>query len=280
MCRPFSPLPPRRETIMRSSRPAFSLLELLVVMALLGVFVALMLTAVVRARQSANRTSSPNNLRQLAMAVHSYHDANNALPPYASMTPKYPVFGSWWIYLLPYVEQQSLYDKIAGSHAIASGGGTILIPPVQQDGIRDARFGLLTCPSDPSHPGTDEGTTNYLANWYVLGDGVKGCYGPPRDFRDILDGFSNTVLFAEGYAECNGTVRPALTDCGTHNFGITPKYLPSDDPSYLPKDYTMFQVRPSLQGPGRCSSLRTQTGHDHMPVALADGSARFLQPDI
>src|ERR1043165_2089113 len=250
MCRPDSGRSPRRETIMRICRPAFSLLDLIVVLALVGVLTLLTLTAVVRVRESANRTTCVNNLRQLALAVHSYHDGNNALPPYASLTPQYPVFGGWWIYLLPYVEEKALYEKIAHPHVVTTaGGGSILIPPVQQLGIRDVFFQLLTCRSDPSQPRPHTGTSNYLANWYVFGNGVHGCVGLARDFRDIPDGLSNTVLFAEGYADCNRVVRPALTVCGSHNFGITPRDLPSDDPSYLPTDYTMFQVRPPLHVP-------------------------------
>jgi len=268
---------------MRSIRPAWTLIEALVAIAILGVLFALMMVAVNRVRESANRTVCLDHLRQLALAVHSYYDSHHELPPYATKTPKSKIFGGWWIHLMPYVDEDNLYDKIADDHhAVVSKGKKkkVVLPAVQQKKYREMQFPLLTCPSDPSsHRRTGwVGTSNYLANWYVLGDGVKGCYDTEaRHFQDITDGLSNTVLFAEGYSHCGKMVRPALTVCCSHNFGITPDYLPSDDPKYSPQDYTMFQIQPAHDGPEGCDYWRTQTPHETMPVALADGSCRFME---
>ena len=268
---------------MRTSRPGWSLLELVLVIGILGVLIAVLMSVVNKARQAADCNTCLNNLRQLTQAVHSRDDAHHKLPPYSSMTPQTRIFGGWWIYLMPYAEENDLYEKIVSSKGITLPNGNILMmPAVQQNGIRDARFDLLTCPSDPSANDGSKwvGTSNYLANWYVFGNRTQGCYSDPNRFRDIVDGLSKTVLFAEGYSHCNQMVRPALTVCCSHNFGITPLSLPSDDPSYAPNDYTMFQIRPAVRQPGGCDYWRTQTGHATMPVALADGSTRFLQADI
>ncbi len=272
---------------MRPSRPGWTLLELVVVLGILGILAALGLVALLRSRESANRMTCLNHLRQLGLAVHSYHEAHNSLPPYSSLPPATHIVGDWWGHLLPYADQQNFYDLLLNTSPLfhSPDGGITYIPVVQQNGIREVHFALLTCPSDPSPSvGTTwvtwSGTSNYLANWYVFGNGIHGCYGRPRRFQDIADGLSNTVLFAEGYAYCDGKLRPALTVCCAHNFGITSQLKPSDDPSYLPEDYTTFQIRPPVLGPAGCFFWRTQTAHDNMPVALADGSAHLVSASI
>ena len=73
----------------------------------------------------------------------------------------------------------------------------------------------------------------------------------------------------------------ALESPWYHNFGVTGENLPSDDPKYLPNDYTMFQVRPSLDTqPTGCNPWRTQTSHSVMHVCMADGSTRPVHAGI
>lgn len=98
---------------MRQSR-GFTLVELLVVIAIIGILVALLLPAVQSARESARRTACINNLRQIGLALHSYHDANGSFPP-AGITEG-PCCNTrsrtcWTISILPYIEEQALYDR-------------------------------------------------------------------------------------------------------------------------------------------------------------------------
>src|SRR3954454_23663650 len=90
-------------------RRAFTLVELLVVIAIIGVLVALLLPAVQVARESARRTSCTNNLRQLGLALHHFHDAYGGFPP--GRVNATATSCSWPPFILPFVEQMSLFEK-------------------------------------------------------------------------------------------------------------------------------------------------------------------------
>lgn len=257
-------------------RQGWTLTEVLCVIAIIGTLVGLALPALARLREAANRVVCQNNLKQLMIAVHLYHEQHRTLPPYATSGQ---VQGSWFVHLLPYLDRADIYNKIRiPDDDLATGMETTVLA----DGIRDVAFAILMCPSDPTlYADPDDGRTSYLANWYAFADGAGKAYSRPNALTQLTDGISNVVFFAEAYSYCNGLPRLALVSSYYHNFGITQDGKPSDDPSYLPDDYTMFQVQPSLDsGPTCCHKWRTQTPHLTMTIAVGDGSVHAVSASI
>jgi prepilin-type N-terminal cleavage/methylation domain-containing protein/prepilin-type processing-associated H-X9-DG protein len=196
-----------------AAEAGFTLVELLVVIAIIGVLVALLLPAVQAAREAARRSQCVNNLKQLSLAVHNYHDVYNAMPARSGGTQGAGTNAGWlsgWIVLLPFYEQGAMYDQIKAGDP-ANG-----IPPWgpatgNQWAPWDVSPAVLRCPSDPGrYDGTGAGGTRLNNYCFSSGDdarandntnpsltrGVFGCLLWYR-FADVTDGLSNTVMLSE-----------------------------------------------------------------------------------
>ena len=135
-----------------SRRSAFTLVELLVVIAIIGVLVALLLPAVQAAREAARRSSCTNNMKQLGIALHNFHDTFNRFPPGGARDQQ--PFGthatgggwgsSWKVYILPYIEQNAIYDKWLFDGA--NSGYTHASNMVYTNRLKIATY---RCPSSP-----------------------------------------------------------------------------------------------------------------------------------
>ena len=99
----------KRKSQWGRNNPAFTLVELLVVIAIIGILISLLLPAVQAAREAARRMQCTNNLKQIGLAVHNFHDTRNGLPPSAIYTQK----PSFWGVIFPYIEQQGLFEAMS-----------------------------------------------------------------------------------------------------------------------------------------------------------------------
>jgi prepilin-type N-terminal cleavage/methylation domain-containing protein/prepilin-type processing-associated H-X9-DG protein len=217
----------------RDSRPGrsrgFTLIELLVVIAIIGTLAALLLPAVQAAREASRRTQCRNNLHQIGVAMHNYHDASRCFPPgyvsaYDSLGNDTGAGWGWAAILLPYVEQSALENSATFSQPIESAlNATARVSPVS----------LYLCPSDIMKP-TWTATTrdavgnpiaaicqvasaNYIGVFGVSEPGVDGEGMFFRDsnigMRDVTDGTNTTLMVGErSQTWCQATWVGAVTD--------------------------------------------------------------------
>src|SRR4051794_27121485 len=129
------------------TRRGFTLIELLVVIAIIGVLIGLLLPAVQKVREAANRLKCQNNLKQMGLGLHNYAAALEAFPPAYRASSTLPGWG-WSSILLPYLEQDNLYRNLNVSTAVFGGGATTVTPANVPGGWSQTKLSIFRCPAD------------------------------------------------------------------------------------------------------------------------------------
>ncbi|MFO0866342.1 MAG: DUF1559 domain-containing protein [Gemmataceae bacterium] len=180
-----------------SSRKGFTLIELLVVIAIIAVLIALLVPAVQKVREAAARSQCQNNLKQIGLAVHAYHDTYKKLPTgHVTSNASQPSPGwSWAIIILPYLEQAPLYNLLAPDVITPSAA-----PSPTAANRLDSPLPVYTCPSDAGGSVNtymqSYGKINYACNREVFGPDAAN-KPAPMTLIGITDGTSNTIFVGE-----------------------------------------------------------------------------------
>ena len=186
-------------------RHGFTLIELLVVIAIIGVLIALLLPAIQQAREAARRSQCANNLHQIGLALHGYHDAHKLFPPGAirDVSPGVESWNSqqtgWMVQLLPFMEQAEIFSWINAERQPGTGP--------QNTTVSRLRIEAFTCPSDLEiQYYTNWGPTNYVGclgkiDQHIVGPSTVGLglfrTNSGLSVDEILDGTSKTLAVSE-----------------------------------------------------------------------------------
>lgn len=265
------------------SKRGFTFVELLVVLAIVAVSLALTLPALQHSIQDARRAQCRNNLKQLGLALHNYHDTYNLFAPGWISRDGNSGIGArsgWQVGILPFVDQAPLYNQIDFNR----------ISPVEAEGkpikLFQTPLAVYRCPADPA-PETnplrgDYGTSNYSGNYghvppprllpLGLSDFWPGAIPAPMTsrgifarnssvgIRNIIDGTSNTLLASERCFTSGAGVWPGVTDNGHEDDALT-------DCSHRSRINAGWSSFSSRHGGG-------------VNIILCDGSVRFLADNV
>ncbi|HWL07937.1 MAG TPA: DUF1559 domain-containing protein [Planctomicrobium sp.] len=299
-----------------SVKRGFTLIELLVVIAIIAILVALLLPAVQQAREAARRSQCKNNLKQLGLAMHNYHDVNGQFPISGGIATSDNTMRAWvpgnhrkgsvLVKLLPYVDQAPLFSKINFNLDIEHTDNLPL--------VRNQKIPVFICPSDPAggaRPNDNFALSNYSPS--VGAQYMINCATYPGNYfntfarepftnssaevsgmfameawgakiRDVTDGTSNTILVGEIVPMCSdhtdrgwwNTSALWAATTGPINFAI--------DFDGCPGRSSIPNPRPSPDCHGKThrataiafKSLHTGGAH----FVLADGAVRFISENI
>ena len=302
---------------LHARRPGFTLIELLVVIAIIAVLIALLLPAVQGAREAARRMQCVNNMKQIGIALHNYHDVVGCLP--LGRTIPFNVSFSPLARFLPFIEQANLGNALNYNLGYADPSNST---------VANTSLTLFLCPSDAGSaaiPAGIGGGTNYrsaegnsVVMWYGATDiaGVNTGMPAPNGlffaslqvrFADVTDGLSNTAAYSEhvigdfnqsfatdksdtflpgthpttsddAWSQCKAVATTNLAMQGYSNVGAPWVYGYHSTSSYWHS--APPNARSCMFPPSRISTTANSRHPGGVNVLMADGSARFVKDTI
>jgi prepilin-type N-terminal cleavage/methylation domain-containing protein/prepilin-type processing-associated H-X9-DG protein len=295
---------------MRRTRSGFTLIELLVVIAIIAILIGLLLPAVQKVREAAARMSCQNNLKQLGIAQHGYHDARGQLMPVVG--PNGCCWGTWMVLILPHIEQDNaynLYQNWGGNDAGNTGF------PAASNGTNGLRYGsapnttnvtgrrykAMTCPSDKENApigimtnhnySVSTGTGSTYGAQYVgaatyspqpgMFDG-RSPYTRKTKLTDVTDGLSNTLMMAEVLQGQGSDLRGFQwwgDASGVSTYAPPNTSTPDQIYSTSYCNNQPVEGRPCV-GTGGATFFSRSKHTGGVNVALGDGSVRFVNNSI
>ncbi|MDB5342108.1 MAG: hypothetical protein JWP89_485 [Schlesneria sp.] len=288
---------------LKQRKKGFTLIELLVVIAIIAVLIALLLPAVQQAREAARRTQCKNNLKQMGLALHNYHDTYLSFPPGSIALPQNTINNvtmGWGIAILPYIDQAPLYNTYNSS---------LFNADVANQPVLKQRLAAQNCPSDPQAgtgitPGSGPVTTPIASSSYRANGGISadtsnfwdGQFGSPPSgtlaltnrgmlhavdtsfgcerAASVTDGMSNTLVIGEW----STSTTPNRGSFWAYSYasyaisGLGPTCVPAN---FGPPDYA------KVGAGNNCSKRAWASYHTGGAQFLAaDGAVKFVSNNI
>jgi prepilin-type N-terminal cleavage/methylation domain-containing protein/prepilin-type processing-associated H-X9-DG protein len=300
----------RRTKLGLRQRVGFTLIELLVVIAIIAVLIALLLPAVQQAREAARRSQCKNNLKQLGLALHNYHDTHTVFPPgHIGRNTTPALYASGLTMLLPYIDQAPLYNMYNFNGSATTFPSIAAFVPADDPvtngnaAVVKTKLAALLCPTDnnpvmipatgsnygisATNTGTGGARTNYdyicnstynaYDNWTNQALTTKCMFGDNSfcSTKDVTDGTSNTFMMGE-------TTR-SVYNGGTNAWGYRGWVMVGLNLySYSINNWIYPTAPPVINPPGKLASWAyagsLHTGGCHF--LFADGAVRFVSENI
>lgn len=276
-------LPPLSPVGEPRDRPWRLWVQLATVLMIVVVCSGILMPAIVHVREAAARAQCANNLRQVGLSLHSFHDTNGKLPPALGWLQsrdgpkegKRDSYGNVFFFLTPYIEASNLWSSTRSDEE-----GVPMFAPWRADAFK-FRWKTYVCPADPgvgagfSELGWAYGSYAYNAQVFATVDAkdrLTDWWGAAR-LTMAADGASNTILIAEKYARCG--------EAGTLWADWEPDYWQPVFAAWVIGPSSRFQVQPDRFENHECDPLRASTGHRAgINVCLEDATVRTVSPTL